>query len=172
MNPLYKQTIHTFLTTNKLNPQERPPQDGAENWVFDIAENLQSELFCYETQPNDISAILMTSVQIKPNDNATMLAAAICPALAPAAIVIIDNVLSLRLMVRGDVQSIGALLEESIMITHHIISSIFPHIVNLADGKTPMQNAMILAMQALQGGAQGKQPDQVDDQVDKPPTDS
>ncbi|CAM3737076.1 hypothetical protein [Parendozoicomonas haliclonae] len=151
MNITAKQAVQTFLTSNKLNPEQRDTDDESESWLFDIAENLQSELFCYEVEANDITAIIMTSVQIKSSDNATTLAAAICPALAPAAVITVGEVLSLRMMVRGDAASIGGLLEEGILISRHIIASVFPRIVELAEGKIPMQNAMVMAMQALQG---------------------
>ncbi len=152
MNPLSKQAIQNFLSTNNLNPQERPMDDGGEHWLIDMAENLQSELFCYEASANDITALVMTSVQIPESDNATTLAAAISPALAPATIMHIGEILTLRLMIRGEPKAIGGLLEESILISRHIMASVFPRVVELAEGKIPMQNAMILAMQALQGG--------------------
>ena len=151
MNPSAKQTIHNFLATNNLNPQERPPAEGADNWLFDIAENLQSELFCYEVEDNAIIGLVVTSIKIPESNEVTMLAAAMNPALAPATILHVGEVLSLRLMVSGSAEAMPGLLEESIVISRHVINAVFPRMLELAENKLPMQNAMVLAMQALQG---------------------
>ena len=44
-----------------------------------------------------------------------------------------------------------SLLDEGVLISRHIIASVFTRIVDLAAGKIPMQQAMVTAMQALQG---------------------
>ncbi|WP_281645984.1 hypothetical protein [Parendozoicomonas sp. Alg238-R29] len=151
MNPQTRQAIVSHLTTQQLSPEEQQAEDPAISWVFNIAEDLQSELFCYEQEVGDLTAIMLTSVKITPNDNATTLAAALSPALAPASIVMMNDVLTLRLMLRGDANSIGGLLDEGILISRHIISAVFTRIVDLAASKIPMQQAMVTAMQALQG---------------------
>ncbi len=157
MNPLTKQAINEHLSKYNMNPQPRETDDPADCWLFDLAENIQSELYCYEPEADDLTAVMMTSVQLKPSENATTLAAAISPALAPASIIAMDDILSLRIMLRGDRESIGPLIDEGIMISRHIMGAVFTKIVELAENKITLQQAMMSAMKELQQPNQGQE---------------
>ena len=157
MNPQTRQAIASHLTSQQLEPKEQDVEAPATSWIFKFAEDLQSELFCYEQEVGDLTVIMLTSVQITPNENATTLTAALAPALAPASIIMMNDVLTLRLMLRGDANTIPSLLDEGILVSRHIIASVFTRIVDLAAGKIPMQQAMVTAMQALQGPAGAQQ---------------
>ena len=152
MNPLSKQAIIGHLEQQQLKPEERETEDTATSWVFEIAPNIQSELFCHEQEDNDLTVIMLTSVALQPSEKATTLTAALAPALAPAAIIAMDEALSLRLLLRGNRETIAGLIDEGIILSRHILASVCTRIVELADGKITLQVAMIKAMEALQGG--------------------
>ncbi|MCY4473219.1 MAG: hypothetical protein OXC07_10465 [Kistimonas sp.] len=157
MSTPIQQHIDTWLKEQDLAPERQNTDKGTTGWRFTLAEHLQAELFCYESTEEDVTAVLLASVQLKPGDNPTTLAAAIAPALAPLSIMVVEDALSLRLLLQGKVGHVAALLEEGIVLTRHVLFSVGSRIVELAEGKIPMQNAMVQALQALHGN-EGRAP--------------
>ena len=149
--------IDAWLREQELEPELQKTEAGTTGWRFTLAEHLQAELFCYENTPEEVTAVLLASVQLKPGDNPTTLAAAIAPALAPLSIMVVQDALSLRLLLQGKMSHITGLLEEGIVLSRHVLFSVCSRIVELGEGKIPMQNAMVLALQALHGN-EGRAP--------------
>ncbi|MCL6269385.1 hypothetical protein M3P05_05420 [Sansalvadorimonas sp. 2012CJ34-2] len=153
-----KKVIVDHLNMRQANPQEQEDMGMMQSWLFQIAENIYTQLICIEPRDDDLTLIMMTPIAIKPHDEVPIMASALAAALSPVDIISLPDQLALRLIVRGNRNTIADLIDETIILFRHVAESVCVPAVQLASGDLNFQQAMEHALQALQKPSQSNQP--------------
>ena len=158
MSPESKKIIFDHLALRQLLPQEQEQEQeqvhkqaaGMQAWLFQLAQGVPAQLIGVEVGPQDITAVLMTSLAITPHHEIAVMASAIGTVLAPVECIYLTDQLLLRVVVRGGRTSIPNLLDEGLVLLRHVAETVCVPAVRCASGELTFQQAMEAAIAALQ----------------------
>ncbi len=153
INPQTKIMINNHLNERQLYPKEQEGADMMQLWLFQLAQNVHTQLICLEPKDNDLTMIMLTPITIKDHHEVPIMASAIAAALTPVDIISLPGQLALRLVVRGHRESIPDLIDECVVLFRHIANTVCVPAVKLANGEIPFQQAMETALKSLQASS-------------------
>ena len=145
-----KSAITSHLEHRQLEPKLQDNMQMMQTWLFQLAQNLHTQLICLEPKDNDLTIIMLTPVVIKDHAEVPIMSSAIASALTPVDIISLPGQLALRIVIRGSRESVADLIDECIVLLRHIATAVCVPAVQLADGQLQFQEAMDTALKSLQ----------------------